>query len=159
MRYFILLNLLSAAICFNTNAQCTVSIPPNAVVIDHDTTLGMVSSIYWVCSGDSLHGSGVDNIYFVEPGGVLDMSGINKIVYLKSGASIICSGLGDTIYYETGAIINCSGSHVDSLCAQLIFDYTDAPPNGCVLTGMGEQKAANIIEVYPNPVKYVLTIN
>lgn len=152
-KYFLL-----ATICcvFNFSklfSQCNVAIPPNAVVINNDTTIGMVNQIFWVCSGDTLSGSGVDNVYYVEPGGALDMSGIHKIAYLKAGASINCSGIDDTIYYEAGAIISCSGNHVDILCSQIIFNYSNAPANGCATTGIQEASVSASISFYPNPVK------
>lgn len=137
---------------YNTTAQCTVSIPPTAIIINQDTTLSMVNGIYWVCSGDTLNGSGFNNTYFVESGGALAMSGIEKIVYLKSGASINCSGIDDTIYYETGAIISCSGNPVSILCNQIIFDYSNAPQGGCATTNLSHiTYFENKISASPNP--------
>lgn len=139
--------------------QCTVSIPANAVVVNNDTTVGMVNQIWWVCSGDTLNGSGVYNTYYVESGGALDMSGIEKIVYLKSGASINCSGIDDTIYYEPGAIINCSGNHVDIPCSQIVFDYSNAPVPGCNATSIGTVNPLNnSLHVSPNPASNQLQV-
>lgn len=157
-RCFVLLVLFSI-LKFNSRAQCIVSIPPAAIIINQDTTLGMVNGIYWVCSGDTLNGSGFHNTYFVESGGALSMSGVEKVVYLKSGASINCSGIDDTIYYEAGAIISCSGIPVTVLCNQVIFDYTNAPQGGCVTTGFPVQAVdENKISASPNPVTEKTTL-
>ena len=136
-----------------TNAQCTVAIPKYAIVINTTTTIAAIADTFWVCSGDTLNGSGVDNVYYVESGGALDMSGFHKTVYLKAGASINCSGIDDTIYHEAGAIISCSGNHFDSLCTQLVFDYTDAPANGCLPTGVQNFVSNETEIIFQNPVK------
>lgn len=141
-------------------SQCVFAIPSNAIIIDSTTTLGMVNNVYWVCSGDTLNGSGVHNTYFVESGGALDMSGTEKTVYLKSGASINCSGIDDTIYYETGAIISCSGNHVDKFCSQIIFDYTNAPQGGCLTTGLsGNSVTDSKVGFSPNPFSDETTVS
>ncbi len=143
-------------------AQCTVAIPKWATVVNTNITVAAVADTFWVCSGDTLFGSGVDNVYYVESGGALDMSGIHKTVYLKAGASINCSGIDDTVYYEPGAIISCSGNHFDSLCTQLVFDYSQAPANGCVPTSVAPQLPLTnneVLQCLPNPVMDELNIS
>lgn len=155
-----MLILTMLANCQLAIAQCFVTIPANAVVVNNDTTVGMVNQYWWVCSGDTLNGSGVYNTYYVESGGSLDMSGIEKIVYLKSGASIDCSGIDDTIYYESGAIINCSGNHVDIPCSQIIFDYSNAPSPGCDVTSTSDiNMLGKELKVSPNPASDQLRIS
>jgi Secretion system C-terminal sorting domain len=139
-------------------AQCTVAIPANATVINQDSLFSGINEHFWVCTGDTLGGSGYRNSYYVEIGGAIsNMSGIEKKVYLKSGAYMNTSGIDDTVYYEAGAVIVGSG-HVGILCSSIVFDYTNAPAGGCVVTDVHAQVATNDITVYPNPVTNLLTI-
>lgn len=145
---------------YGTFAQCNVSIPSNAIVVDTTLTYGGSNMFFWICgAGDTLNGSGVNMTYYVESGGVLNLSGIEKIVYLKDGATINCSGIDDTIYYEPGAIIFCSGNGVLIPCTTILFDYSNGPPNGCFSsTSINENTAENDFHVFPNPVNQILNI-
>jgi hypothetical protein len=142
-------------------AQCNVSIPSNAIVVDTTVTYGGSNMFFWICgAGDTLNGSGVNMTYYVESGGVLNLSGIEKIVYLKNGATINCSGIDDTIYYESGAIIFCSGNGVLIPCATIQFDYSNGPPNGCFSsTSINETDPEEDFSLFPNPVDQVLNIS
>lgn len=113
-----------------------MAIPNDAVIFTSAVTTTISNGSAWVCNGGLFDGAALFTSLFVESGGSLDMSGVNKKAYLKSGAYMNCSGIGDTIWYETGAIIACSGDHVDILCDEIIFDYTNAPAGGCVATGV-----------------------
>jgi len=141
-------------------AQCNVSIPSNAIVVDTTLTYGGSNMFFWICgAGDTLNGSGVNMTYFVESGGVLNLSGIEKIVYLKNGATINCSGIDDTIYYEPGAIIFCSGNGVLIPCATIQFDYSNGPPNGCFSsTSINETDPEEDFSLFPNPVDQIINI-
>lgn len=161
MKKLITACIVFIALAYLSNAQCTISIPPWATVVNTTITVAAVADTFWVCSGDTVNGSGVDNVYYVESGGALDMSGFHKTVYLKAGASINCSGIDDTVYYEPGAIISCSGNHFDSLCTQLVFDYSHAPANGCVITNLSPNPSppeSGILQCYPNPAQEEITI-
>jgi hypothetical protein len=144
----------------NAFAQCNVSVPSNAIVVDTTLSYGGSNMFFWICGpGDTLNGSGVNMTYYVESGGVLNLSGIEKIVYLKNGATINCSGIDDTIYYEPGAIIFCSGNGVLIPCSTLQFDYTNAPANGCFSgTSINEYQVEHDLHFYPNPVNQILNI-
>lgn len=130
-------------------SQCTVTIPNNAVVFVDEQTTTISNGAAWVCNGGLFDGAAIYTSLFVESGGALNMSGLNKKAYLKAGAYMSCSGIGDTIWYEAGAIIDCSGDHVDILCDEIIFDYSQAPANGCFPTGLidGDRQAAIRISV------------
>lgn len=132
---FMLIALLSTG---RASSQCTVTIPSDAVVFTDAQTTVISNGAAWVCNGGLFDGAALYTSLFVESGGSLDMSGVNKKAYLKSGAYMNCSGIGDTIWYEAGAIIACSGDHVDILCDEIVFDYSQAPANGCFPTGLIE---------------------
>ncbi len=126
-----------------TQGQCTVAIPNDAVIFTTAVTTTISNGSAWVCNGGLFDGAALYTSLFVESGGSLDMSGVNKKAYLKSGAYMNCSGIGDTIWYEAGAIIACSGDHVDILCDEIIFDYTNAPTGGCVSTGLSRVRGGH----------------
>lgn len=137
-RAFVLIALLSTG---RASSQCTVTIPSDAIVFTDAQTTVISNGDAWVCNGGLFDGAALYTSLFVESGGSLDMSGVNKKAYLKSGAYMNCSGIGDTIWYEAGAIIACSGDHVDILCDEIVFDYSQAPANGCFPTGLIEGDA------------------
>lgn len=158
LSFFILIFSLNFNIFF---AQCTFLIPNTATVIDsNNTTAGGIEKMFWVCNGDSLNTSGIRNTYFVESGRVVYLSGIDQNIYVKSGGVVFGGGIDDTIYYEIGSICTATGiNHVEILCTSLIFNYSNAPSNGC-LSLANTDEIANLkkIEIHPNPNNGVFTI-
>lgn len=128
--FYLTFFLILPALWFKAPAQCNVTIPSTATVIDAPgmSVSGIGKSI-WLC--DSLtSSSGIDNIYFIESGAYYAGSGIGITSYLKSGGIYNHSGLNDTLYHEPGAIILNQPS-VAIPCAAIVFDYTNAPTSNC----------------------------
>jgi hypothetical protein len=90
-------------------------------------------------------------------------SGSNTF-YVKSGAELHLVGGGgsNTTYYETGATI------VDSLdggalnlffeCSEIVFDYYDAPKDGCFDYSSIDQADEIRFSAYPNPATDIVNI-
>jgi len=131
--------------------QYTVAIPPTAIVVDSTAGSSGVGKFFWICAHDTLTGSGVDMTYFMEEGSYFSGSGISKNAYMKTLSYIGGSGIDDSIWYETGAAVMLNPAY-DSLCASIVFDYTDAPVPGCAVPSSVRNDPRIIhVNVYPNP--------
>lgn len=144
----------------------TFPIPSTAIVIKDTLTTLTGSNTYWLCPGAAVTKSGAGSAtIFMEDTSYYRMvnSGSNN-VYVKSAAEFCAVGGGgeNKIYYETGAVITDSltGGWGNAFieCQDLVFDYYDAPKDGCFehlsITSVPLEKIA----VYPNPVVDVLHV-
>lgn len=150
--------LLLLLVPTSIRAQCTVAIPPNAIVVD--TTMGSsgVGKSFWICKNDTLTGSGVDMTYFMEQGSSFTGSGIDKNVYMKTLSSISGSGIDDSIWHEAGVNISISNPYTQ-LCPVIVFDYADAPVPGCAIaTGTPDSRDVVRVRMYPNPAREYVRI-
>ena len=130
--------LLTASMLFFSTikifAQCNPSVPFNAVVVNTTQTINGGFDPIWVCSGDTLHSDGGFHNTFLESGSVMTTSGGIDTIYVKPGASFFMNGGIHVIYYTSLADLNISGGiPTTDLCTALIFDYSNAPTNGCAL--------------------------
>jgi len=112
-------------------SQCTVEIPPNAIVADVPTGLSGANKHVWIC--DSLSHSGFDHFFYIEDGGYTSGSGIGITSWVKDGGLFNSSGIDDTVYYENIASL-LSMPDVAIQCPTITFDYINAPPQGCVVS-------------------------
>ena len=166
MKRLFLLKMIGLTFIINSNellAQCNVQIPMWAFVVDSSNMDFTTSSdTFWVCAGDTTDITGDSNIIFLEQNAYIDVTGDYNKFYIKTGAYCEVSGNYDTIYYESGATISNGGvGSNNSICAPLIFDYSNAPTNeGCGTTFIAIDKINDneFIFIYPNPFSVSTTI-
>lgn len=86
----------------------------------------------WVCTNDTLYtDGGIMNIYLESGATMITGGGIDSI-FAKSGSTIIMNGGIHRIYHEPGVNLIMNGG-IPYLypCPSLIFNYSQAPANGC----------------------------
>ena len=140
--------------------QCFKAIPNNANVVSTIQTVNGGFTPQWICPGDTLYSGGGIMFIFVEPGAVFNTGGGIDTIFVRSGGTLIMNGGIHEIYFEPGAILNVSGGipYYDT-CLAVTFDYTNAPPNGCI-TGLASQnKNETQVSVFPNPSKGNFTVS
>ena len=86
----------------------------------------------WVCQNDTLYtDGGIMNIY-LEAGATMITGGGIDSIFAKSGSTIIMNGGIHRIYHEPGVNLVMNGG-IPTLypCPSLVFNYSQAPANGC----------------------------
>ncbi|MEO0472678.1 MAG: DUF1028 domain-containing protein [Bacteroidota bacterium] len=135
--------------------ECNFAIPTDAVVISQDTSLAVASlSDYWVCEGDSLRiEGGFFNTVFLENNAYLRLQSINSTVYMKDGSILDASGTGDVeVFYQPNSVIVDYGPEPSpTACDSVLFDYTDAPDDGCLALTALEVEPQRLFSLFPNP--------
>jgi hypothetical protein len=126
-------------------AGCTASASSNVSNLTGPTVLSnsnVVSSYQvvnggftpqWVCQNDTLYSDGgIMNVY-LEAGATMITGGGIDSIFAKSGSTIIMTGGIHRIYHEPGVNLVMNGG-IPTLfpCPSLVFNYTQAPANGCV---------------------------
>ncbi|MFM1809770.1 MAG: hypothetical protein RLZZ382_995, partial [Bacteroidota bacterium] len=87
----------------------------------------------WVCQNDTLYtDGGIMNVY-LEAGATMITGGGIDSIFAKSGSTIIMTGGIHRIYHEPGVNLVMNGG-IPYLypCPSLVFNYSQAPANGCV---------------------------
>ena len=87
----------------------------------------------WVCQNDTLYSDGgIMNVY-LEAGATMITGGGIDSIFAKSGSTIIMNGGIHRIYHEPGVNLVMNGG-IPTLypCPSLVFNYSQAPANGCV---------------------------
>jgi hypothetical protein len=87
----------------------------------------------WVCPNDTLYtDGGIMNIYLESGATMITGGGIDSI-FAKTGSTIIMNGGIHRIYHEPGVNLVLNGG-IPYLypCPSLVFNYSQAPANGCV---------------------------
>jgi hypothetical protein len=87
----------------------------------------------WVCQNDTLYtDGGIMNVYLESGATMITGGGIDSI-FAKTGSTIIMNGGIHRIYHEPGVNLVMNGG-IPYLypCPSLVFNYTQAPANGCV---------------------------
>jgi hypothetical protein len=87
----------------------------------------------WVCQNDTLYSDGgIMNVY-LEAGATMITGGGIDSIFAKSGSTIIMTGGIHRIYHEPGVNLVMNGG-IPYLypCPSLVFNYSQAPANGCV---------------------------
>ena len=144
-------NYLQSQVCNSQPFQfqtCNPIISPPTFVVDSDTAiLDMNGGCYWVCSGVFFTCAGVNSEIYAE-GGSISPTGPSTTVVLQGGAENVIFfrgvGVNDQLLIEPGSQFNwvrrspsvpftdLGTDTQDSVCFGLfIYDYTQAPPNGC----------------------------
>jgi hypothetical protein len=126
-------------------AGCTASASSNVSNLTGPTVLSnsnVVSSYQvvnggftpqWVCQNDTLYSDGGIMKIYLESGATMITGGGIDTIYAKTGATIVMNGGIHVIYHEPGVNLLLSGG-IPTLfpCPSLVFNYTQAPANGCV---------------------------
>jgi hypothetical protein len=87
----------------------------------------------WVCPNDTLYtDGGIMNVY-LEAGATMITGGGIDSIFAKTGSTIIMNGGIHRIYHEPGVNLVMNGG-IPYLfpCPSLVFNYSQAPANGCV---------------------------
>ena len=156
-----ILTLLSAT-CLTAiaAAQCDFAVPANATVVEQDATITDGGN-YWVCEGLTVEFSGFGPFVYVESDCNITVSGLLGVFYVKSGSTITVDGTNTNMVLEDGSTFIDNGtSNMSSPCADLVFDYTDAPAGGCSSTVgiVGDTKPGKAL-IFPNPAHQLLNIH
>jgi hypothetical protein len=117
------------ALIFNLAGPTVLS---NSNVVSSNQTVNGGFTPQWVCANDTLtSGGGIMNIY-LESGATFITGGGIDSVFAKSGSTIIMTGGIHKIFHEPGVNLVMNGG-IPTLypCASLVFNYTQAPANGC----------------------------
>ena len=86
----------------------------------------------WVCPNQTLQTDGGIMKIYLESGATMITGGGIDTVYAKTGSTITMTGGIHVIYHEPGVTLNMNGG-IPTLypCASLVFNYSQAPANGC----------------------------
>jgi len=86
----------------------------------------------WVCPNQTLQTDGGIMKIYLEPGATMITGGGIDTVYAKTGSTITMTGGIHVIYHEPGVTLNMNGG-IPTLypCVSLVFNYSQAPANGC----------------------------
>ena len=97
----------------------------------------------WVCQNDTLYtDGGIMNIY-LEAGATMITGGGIDSIFAKSGSTIIMNGGIHRIYHEPGVnLVMNGGIPYLNPCPSLVFNYSQAPANGCVPVAVCNMTAA-----------------
>ena len=126
-------------------AGCTASASANVLNLAGPTVLpnsNVVSSYQvvnggftpqWVCPNQTLQTDGGIMKIYLESGATMITGGGIDTVYAKTGSTIIMNGGIHRIYHEPGVNLVMNGG-IPYLypCPSLVFNYSQAPANGCV---------------------------
>ena len=106
---------------------------PNSNVVNSYQVVNGGFTPQWVCQNDTLYTDGGIMKIYLESGATMITGGGIDTVYAKTGATIVMSGGIHAIYHEPGVNLVMNGG-IPTLfpCPSLVFNYTQAPANGCV---------------------------
>lgn len=143
-------------------AQCTSSVPANAVVIS-SSTAGVHSQSntnFWVCNTAFQQiFTGTNNNFWFEPQAFFNsVNGSNNIIRYKGTAPMGVFGSNNTIYATSASAISNQGSgNVINACGAngVIYNYNSAPP-GCSTVGVDEVSAPRLSVVYDRSTEMLL---
>ena len=124
--------------CIDTAAATLVnlagpSVLSNSNVVSSYQVVNGGFTPQWVCQNDTLYtDGGIMNIY-LEAGATMITGGGIDSIFAKSGSTIIMNGGIHRIYHEPGVNLVMNGG-IPYLypCPSLVFNYSQAPANGCV---------------------------
>ncbi|MBM3164444.1 MAG: choice-of-anchor J domain-containing protein [Bacteroidetes bacterium] len=124
--------------CLDTAAATLVNLAgptvlPNSNVVSSYQVVNGGFTPQWVCQNDTLYTDGGIMKIYLESGATMITGGGIDTVYAKTGATIVMSGGIHVIYHEPGVNLVMNGG-IPTLfpCPSLVFNYTQAPANGCV---------------------------
>jgi hypothetical protein len=105
---------------------------PNSNVVSSYQVVNGGFTPQWVCQNDTLYTDGGIMKIYLEAGATMITGGGIDTVYAKTGATIVMSGGIHVIYHEPGVNLVMNGG-IPTLfpCPSLVFNYSQAPANGC----------------------------
>ena len=124
--------------CIDTSAATLVnlagpSVLSNSNVVSSYQIVNGGFTPQWVCQNDTLYTDGGIMKIYLESGATMITGGGIDTIYAKTGATIVMSGGIHVIYHEPGVNLVMNGG-IPYLypCPSLVFNYSQAPANGCV---------------------------
>jgi hypothetical protein len=127
-----------AAGCQSTVTSCVQSLLgpilySNSNVVNSYQVVNGGFTPQWVCQNDTLYTDGGIMKIYLESGATMITGGGIDTIYAKTGATIVMSGGIHVIYHEPGVNLVMNGG-IPYLypCPSLVFNYSQAPANGCV---------------------------
>lgn len=164
MRTLISTIVLALACCQQLAlAQCTFSIPANAIVVlpaDIPDTVSGNSENVWLCGYHGLIVVGDSNTVYAELPNVVVVQGDNNVVYTNGSNVGISAGSDGTIVHtsSSGYVMMDQGTNTQILvCPGLNYDYSNAPVNGCAGVGIEEMRGST--HVLSNPFADLLVVS
>ncbi len=138
---------------FNAHSQCTPSIPSTANVVNTTQLVNGGFTPQWVCTGDTLNSNGGIFSVYLEAGSVMNTGGGSDSIYVKAGATLRMNGGIHTIIFEPLSILNIIGGIATyDTCQAIVYNYTNAPLGGCVVTSIPKETLPNLsFSIAPNP--------
>lgn len=126
-----------AAGCQASATSCVTN-SPGPILYSNSNPVNMFSVVnggftpQWVCANQTLQTDGGIMKIYLESGATMITGGGIDTVYAKTGSTITMTGGIHVIYHEPGVTLNMNGG-IPTLypCASLVFDYSQAPANGC----------------------------
>lgn len=133
------------------HAQCDIPVPSSTTVIDTDGAHSVFGS-QWVCSGLTVTLSSGFISALIEPYSDVTVNTNLGVFGVRANSTLTISGLNNNIYYDPNATIIDNGTNTMlTACPDLVFDYSDAPDDGCDLTAGIALHAEENVTVFPNP--------
>jgi hypothetical protein len=126
-----------AAGCQASATSCVTN-SPGPILYSNSNPVNMFSVVnggftpQWVCANQTLQTDGGIMKIYLESGATMITGGGIDTVYAKTGSTITMTGGIHVIYHEPGVTLNMNGG-IPTLypCSSLVFDYSQAPANGC----------------------------
>lgn len=140
------LTLLALPLATALAAQCSTAIPSTATVITSNGLISANGESFWVCGGAQVTFSGNDNTIHGESGSIINITGDDNLLLTKGFGNL--GGDLNVAWAENGPLILNSGTNnTINDCNPIVFDYTNAPNNGCTV-GI-EENTLSGVSIYP----------
>lgn len=135
-------------------AQCTSSVPANAVVISGTTATihSQNNTNFWLCNEAFQQAfSGSNNHFWIEPNAFFNtIAGNNNTIHYKGTVNLGVFGSNNVVYAASTAAITDGGTgNTIHVCGTngVVFNYGGAP-TGCATTGVDELDAMDLSLYY-----------
>lgn len=140
------LTLLALPLATVVAAQCSTAISSIATVITANGLISANNESFWVCGGAQVTFSGNDNVIHGEAGSIINVTGDDNLLLTKGFGNL--GGDLNVAWAENGPLIVNSGTNnTINDCNPIVFDYTNAPNNGCAV-GI-EENTLSGVSIYP----------
>lgn len=126
-------NLCTTTTSGQVNALAGPTILSNSNVVSSYQVVNGGFTPQWVCPNDTLYTDGGIMRIYLESGATMITGGGIDSIFAKTGSTIIMNGGIHRIYHEPGVNLVMNGG-IPYLypCPSLVFNYSQAPANGCV---------------------------
>lgn len=160
---FTLLCLLTTM--HTTYAQCTSSVPANAIVITSETaaTNSQSGVSFWICDEAFQQiFTGSNNNFYIESGAFFSaINGNENTIRYKGNVQLGVFGSGNTIYATSASAISDQGSGNTIIpCGAngVVFNYDNAPANPCTVVSVDEV-VAETVSAFFDPTMDAMVLN